>query len=71
LWEEQPLSVTEVFDRTIRKFSDPDIALADYCGQVTAETSALHGASHRKLHSWLVTSFITSKTDIRLPAAVT
>jgi tetratricopeptide (TPR) repeat protein len=61
LWEELPLSVTEISDRTIREFSDSDIALADYCGQVIAETSALHGVSHRKLHSWLVASFITGR----------
>ena len=61
LWEELPLSVTEISDRTIREFSDSDIALADYCGQVIAETSALHGVSPRKLHSWLVASFITGR----------
>jgi tetratricopeptide (TPR) repeat protein len=61
LWEELPLSVTEISDRTIREFSDSDIALADYCGQAIAETSALHGVSHRKLHSWLVASFITGR----------
>jgi tetratricopeptide (TPR) repeat protein len=59
LWEELPLSVTEVSDEAIREFSDPDTALADYCGQVIAETSALHGLAPRKLHSWLVASFIT------------
>ena len=61
LWEELPQSVTEISDRTIREFSDSDIALADYCGQVIAETSALHGVSPRKLHSWLVASFITGR----------
>jgi len=61
LWEELPLSVTEISDRTIREFSDSDIALADYCGQVIAETSALHGVSPRKLHAWLVASVITGR----------
>jgi tetratricopeptide (TPR) repeat protein len=61
LWEELPLSVTEISDGTIREFSDSDTALADYCGQVIAETSALHGVSPRKLHSWLVASFITGR----------
>lgn len=61
LWEEFPLSVTEIFDRTIREFSDPGRALADYCGQIIAETSALHGVAHRKLHAWLVASFITGR----------
>jgi tetratricopeptide (TPR) repeat protein len=61
LWEELPLSVTEISDGTIREFSDSDTALADYCGQVIAETSSLHGVSPRKLHSWLVASFITGR----------
>jgi hypothetical protein len=61
LWEELPPSVTEISDRTIREFSDSDIALADYCGQAIAETSALYGVSHRKLHSRLVASFITGR----------
>ncbi len=61
LWEELPLGVTEIFDRTIREFSDPDRALADYCGHIIAETSALHGVAHRKLHAWLVASFISSR----------
>ena len=61
LWEELPLSVTEISDRTIQEFSNSDTALADYCGQVVAETSALHGVSDRKLHSCLVASFITSR----------
>lgn len=61
LWEELPLSVTEISDGTIREFSDSDTALADYCGQVIAETSVLHGVSPRKLHSWLVASFITGR----------
>jgi tetratricopeptide (TPR) repeat protein len=61
LWEELPLSVTEVSDQAIREFSDSDTALADFCGQVIAETSALHGLSPRKLHSWLVASFITGR----------
>jgi tetratricopeptide (TPR) repeat protein len=61
LWEELPLSVAEISDRTIREFSDSDIALADYCGQVIAETSELHGVSPTKLHSWLVASFITGR----------
>jgi tetratricopeptide (TPR) repeat protein len=60
LWEELPPSVTEISGRTIREFSDPVIALAGYCGQVIAETSALHGIPPQKLHSWLVGSFITS-----------
>jgi tetratricopeptide (TPR) repeat protein len=60
-WEELPPSVTEISGRAIQEFSDPDIALADYCGQVIAETSALHGVPPRKLHSWLVASFITGK----------
>jgi tetratricopeptide (TPR) repeat protein len=61
LWEELPPSVTEIFDWTVRKFSDSDTALVGYCGQVIAETSALHGISHRKLQSWLVASFITGR----------
>jgi tetratricopeptide (TPR) repeat protein len=61
LWGELPLSVTEIFERTIREFCDPGRALADYCGQVIAETSALHGLSFRKLHLWLVASFITDR----------
>jgi tetratricopeptide (TPR) repeat protein len=64
LWEELPLSVTEIFDRTIREFSDSELALADYCGQVIAETSALHGVSRRKLHSWMVASFITGRVTL-------
>ena len=61
LWEELPPSVTEILERTIREFSDPGRALADYCGQIIAEVSALHGVAHRKLHAWLVASFITSR----------
>ena len=61
LWDELPPSVTEVSDWPIRGFSDSDTALADYCGQVIAETSALNGMPQQKLHSWLVASFITSK----------
>jgi tetratricopeptide (TPR) repeat protein len=61
LWEELPLSVTEISDRTIRDFSNSDTALAAYCGQAIEETAALHGISPRKLHSWLVASFITGR----------
>jgi tetratricopeptide (TPR) repeat protein len=61
LWEELPPSVTEILERTIREFSDPGRALADYCGQIIAETSALHGVAYRKLHAWLVASFITGR----------
>jgi len=61
LWEELPPSVTEVSERTIREFSDPGRALADHCGQIIAQTSALHGVAHRKLHAWLVASFITGR----------
>jgi tetratricopeptide (TPR) repeat protein len=61
LWEALPLSVTEIFDRTIREFCDSDRALADYCGQLIAETSALHGVSYRKLHAWLVAIFIAGR----------
>lgn len=61
LWEELPPSVTEISDRTIREFSDPDRALADYCGQIVAETSALHGVALRKLQAWLEAGFITGR----------
>lgn len=61
LWEDLPRGVTKVSDETIRKFSDSELALADYCGQVIAETAALHGVSPRELHSWLVASFITGR----------
>lgn len=61
LWEELPSDVTEISDRMIREFRDSDIYLADYCGQVIAETSALHGIPPRELHSWLVASFITGR----------
>jgi tetratricopeptide (TPR) repeat protein len=61
LWEELPLSVTEISDRTVRAFGDSDVALADYCGQVIAAVSALHGVPPRRLQSWLVTSFVTSR----------
>jgi tetratricopeptide (TPR) repeat protein len=61
LWEELPPSVTEIFERTIREFSDPGRALADYCGQIIAETSALHGIAYRKLHTWLLASFVTGR----------
>jgi tetratricopeptide (TPR) repeat protein len=64
LWEKLPLSVTEIVDRTIREFSDPGRALADYCGQIIADTSALHGAAYRKLHAWLVASFITGRDTL-------
>jgi tetratricopeptide (TPR) repeat protein len=64
LWEELPPSVTEIFERTIREFSDPGRALADYCGQIIAETSALHGIAYRKLHTWLVASFITGRGSL-------
>jgi len=61
LWEELPVSITEISDQTIQKFSDPDTALAEYCGQAIAEISALHGVSYRNLHSWLAASFITGR----------
>lgn len=61
LWEELPASVTEISDRTIRKFSDSGAALADYCGKVIAEVSALHGVPHRELQSWLAAGFIIGR----------
>jgi tetratricopeptide (TPR) repeat protein len=61
LWEDLPLSVDEISDRTIREFSNPDTALADRCGQAIAEVSALHGISYRTLQSALAASFITSR----------
>jgi len=61
LWEELPPGITEVSDWPVWGFSDSDTALAGYCGQVIAETSAMHGVSQQELHSWLVASFITSK----------
>ena len=61
LWDELPPSVTEISDQAIRKFSDPDTALADYCGRAIAEVSALHGISHRKLQSALAATFITGR----------
>jgi tetratricopeptide (TPR) repeat protein len=64
LWEELPVSVTEISDRTVQGFSDSDTALAGYCGQVITETSALHGLPPRKLHLWLVVGF-TAGRDTR------
>ena len=62
LWEELPPSVTEISDRTIREVQRSRCEkLADYCGQIIAEVSTLHGVSPRKLHSWLVASFITGR----------
>lgn len=59
LWEELPLRITEISDEAIRQFGDSDTALADYCRQVIAEVSALHGVSPRRLLSWLAASLIT------------
>jgi tetratricopeptide (TPR) repeat protein len=61
LWEDLPPTVTEISDRTIRKFSDSGTALADYCGQLIAEISALHDVPYRKLQSWLAASFSTGR----------
>jgi tetratricopeptide (TPR) repeat protein len=61
LWEELPLSVTEVSDGAFGEFNDVDLALADWCGQSIAEVAALHDVSYRKLHSWLVASFINGR----------
>jgi tetratricopeptide (TPR) repeat protein len=61
LWEELPPSVTEVSEWPLREFGDSDTALADYCGQLIAETSALHGVSHRELHAWLVATLIAAR----------
>jgi tetratricopeptide (TPR) repeat protein len=61
LWEDLPRSVTEITDQAIRKFSDPDMALADHCEQVIAEVSALDGVSYRKLQSWLAATFIAGR----------
>ena len=81
LWDDLPPSVTEISDRTIRTFSDSGTALADYCGQLITEMSALHDVPYRKLQSWLAASFITgtgargglredAATTSRVPAAV-
>jgi tetratricopeptide (TPR) repeat protein len=59
LWEELPLSVTEISDWTIREFSDADTAIAARCGQVIGEVAALHGISSKDLRSWLVDNFVT------------
>jgi tetratricopeptide (TPR) repeat protein len=61
LWDDLPLNVTEVFDWTVREFSDSNTALADYCGQAVTAVSALHGLSPRKLQSWLMNSFVTNR----------
>jgi tetratricopeptide (TPR) repeat protein len=59
LWEELPLSVAEVSDGAFGEINGVDFALADWCGQSIAKAAALHDVSYRKLHSWLVASFIT------------
>ncbi len=59
LWDDLPLGVTEVSDRTVREFGNSDAALARYCGQVIGEVAALHGISHRDLRGRLMNSFIT------------
>lgn len=80
LWEELPLSVTEISDWTIREFSDADTALAARCEHVIGEVAALHGISSKKLRSWLVDNFVTgsgtrgvhedTRTTAGLPNAV-
>jgi tetratricopeptide (TPR) repeat protein len=59
LWEELPLSDTEISAWTIGEFSDADTALATRCGQVIGEVAALHGISSKELRSWLVDNFAT------------
>lgn len=59
LWEELPLSVSEISAWAIREFSDADTALATRCGRVIGEVAPLHGISSKELRSWLVDNFVT------------
>lgn len=59
LWNDLPPDLSEVTDWAVREFSDVDMALGQYCGQVLARVAAEHDLGHRRLHTWLVETFVT------------
>jgi tetratricopeptide (TPR) repeat protein len=61
LWESLPADTSVVTSRDVRAFADADPALTDYCGRIVTAVADGHYLKARRLHSWLIDTFVTER----------
>lgn len=59
LWDELPVSVSEISTWAVREFCDADAALAAHCSRAVGQVAMEHELQPRRLHMWLVDNFVT------------
>ncbi len=59
LWALLPQDGGPITIQEVRDYGSADIALAAHCGRVIAAVASEHNLSARRLHSWLLSTFVT------------
>jgi len=59
LWQSLPAEVEVITTHDVRRYGDVDAALASFCSTVLAEVAEEHDLVPKRLHAWLMSTFVT------------